>query len=231
MPRRNLDRKKVPAPDERTVARHLLELPGDRLYRELLAFPRVSSASLFGDEKPMELEIGCGSGEFLCSLARRDRQTNLVGVEVKRKIIYEAVARASSAALENVVFLRANFRLLYPLLAPRSLDAVYLHFPDPNVRPKFRKHRVFCARFLQEMHAATTPEGRISVMTDHEGSFSEMPELAESDERWQKAHAERYLVGFETESRSRFQRIWEEHGLPTLRFELVKSGTGRRVQT
>jgi tRNA (guanine-N7-)-methyltransferase len=81
------------------------------------------------------------------------------------------------------------------------------------------------------MHAATTPEGRISVMTDHEGSFSEMPELAESDERWQKAHAERYLVGFETESRSRFQRIWEEHGLPTLRFELVKSGTGRRVQT
>ena len=150
MPRRNLDRKKVPAPDERTVARHLLELPGDRLYRELLAFPRVSSASLFGDEKPMELEIGCGSGEFLCSLARRDRQTNLVGVEVKRKIIYEAVARASSAALENVVFLRADFRLLYPLLAPRSLDAVYLHFPDPNVRPKFRKHRVFCARCLQK---------------------------------------------------------------------------------
>jgi tRNA (guanine-N7-)-methyltransferase len=50
--------------------------------------------------------------------------------------------------LENVVFLRADFRLLYPLLAPGSLDAVYLHFPDPNVRPKFRKHRVFCARFL-----------------------------------------------------------------------------------
>ena len=77
----------------------------------------------------MELEIGCGSGEFLCSLARRDRQTNFVGVEVKRKSIYEAVARASSAALENVVFLRADFRLLYPLLAPGSLDAVYLHFP------------------------------------------------------------------------------------------------------
>ena len=90
MPRRSLDRKKVPAPDERTAARYLLELPGDRLYREPLAFPRLSSASLFGNEKPLELQIGCGNGEFLCSLARRDHETNFVGVEVKRTAVHEA---------------------------------------------------------------------------------------------------------------------------------------------
>jgi tRNA (guanine-N7-)-methyltransferase len=224
MPRRNLDRKKVPAPDERAAARHLRELPGDRLYREPLAFPRISSASLFRNERPMELEIGCGNGEFLCSLALRDHETNFVGVEVKRKSAHEAVARASSAELDNVIFLRANFRLLYPLLVPGSLGAVYLHFPDPNARARFRKHRIFSDRFLREMHTATTSDGRISVMTDHEKSFAQMLELAESDERWEKDHAQRYLVGFETESRSRFQRIWEGHGLPTLRFELVKRG-------
>ena len=228
MHRRRLDRKKVPAPGERTAARYLLELPGDRLYREPRAFPKVSSVSLFGNEKPMELEIGCGTGEFLCSLAQRDRETNFVGVEVKRKSIYEAVTRAASAELNNVLFLRANFRLLYPLLAPGSLRAVYLHFPDPNTRPKFRERRIFSCRFLDEMHAATTPSGRISVMTDHEGIFAEMLELAEGDERWEKAHDERHLVGFEAESRSRYQRIWEGHGLPTLRFELVKGGAGSR---
>jgi tRNA (guanine-N7-)-methyltransferase len=168
MPRRNLGRKKVPAPDERTAARYLLELPGDRLYREPLAFPRVSSGSLFGNEKPMELEIGCGNGEFLCSLARRDHETNFVGVEVKRKPTHEAVARASSAELDNLIFLRANFRLLYPLLVPGSLGAIYLHFPDPNARTRFRKHRIFSDRFLREMHTATTSDARISVMTDHE---------------------------------------------------------------
>src|SRR5215212_5996780 len=70
MPRSNLDRKKVPAPDERPAARYLLELPGDRLYREPLAFPWVSSASLFVDDTPMVMEIGCGTGDFLCSCAR-----------------------------------------------------------------------------------------------------------------------------------------------------------------
>ena len=226
MPRRRLDRKKVPTPDSRTAARYLLELPGDRLYREPLAFPKIDSASLFGNEKPMELEIGCGSGEFLCSLAQSDLETNFVGVEVKEKSVHEAVAAADAAALDNVLFVRANFRLLYPLFVPGSLRVVYLHFPDPNTRPKFRKCRIFSGRFLAEMHTATTPTGKISVMTDHEDIFMEMLELAESDEHWEKTHAERYLVGFETERRSRYQRIWENHGLPTLRFELAKIEDG-----
>src|SRR5215217_9267871 len=118
MPRRSLDRKKVPTPDERTSARYLLEMPGDQLYRKLQAFPKICSASLFGNEKSMELEIGCGSGEFLCSLAQRDSEMNFVGVEVKQKSVYEAVATAASVELDNILFLRANFRLLYPLLVP-----------------------------------------------------------------------------------------------------------------
>jgi tRNA (guanine-N7-)-methyltransferase len=156
MPRRNLDRKKTPALDERTAARYLLELPGDRLYREPLAFPRVSSASLFRNERPMELEIGCGNGEFLCSLARRDRETNFVGVEVKRKSALEAVARASSAELANVIFLRANFRLLYPLLArARSAPSTYTSL-TPTRAPGFgsvgSSPTVSCARCTQPRH-------------------------------------------------------------------------------
>ena len=228
MPRRRLDRKRVPVPDERTSSKYLFEWPGDRLYREPQAFPKIDPVSLFGNGKPMEMEVGCGDGRFLCSLAQEDRETNFVGVEVKRKSVHEAVARASSDGLGNVLFLRVNFQLLYPLLVPGSLHAVYLHFPDPNTRPKFRGRRIFSERFLEEMHAATTPNGRISVMTDHEGIFMEMLELAESDERWKKSHAARYLAGFENESRSRYQRIWEGHGLPTLRFELVKDGTEAR---
>ncbi|NKB71405.1 MAG: hypothetical protein GKR89_30400 [Candidatus Latescibacteria bacterium] len=51
-------------------------------------------------------------------------------------------------------------------------------------------------------------------------SFVVMLQLAEADSRFVKTHTERYLVGFEPSVKSRFQRIWEAHGLPTLRFEV-----------
>ena len=59
-------------------------------------------------------------------------------------------------------------------------------------------------------------------MTDHHEFFMEMLALIEQDGRFAKTHAERYLIGFETEAKSQFQRIWERHGLPTLRVEIQK---------
>jgi len=46
--------------------------------------------------------------------------------------------------------------------------------------------------------------------------------VVEADSRFQKNHPERYLMGFEPEIKSRFQRIWERHGLPILRLEVRK---------
>jgi len=60
-------------------------------------------------------------------------------------------------------------------------------------------------------------------MTDHHEFFMEMLALIEQDARFAKTHAESYLIGFETEAKSQFQRIWERHGLPALRVELQQA--------
>ena len=64
--------------------------------------------------------------------------------------------------------------------------------------------------------------GGLSLMTDHTALFQELLAVIEADSRFQKNHAERYLIGFEPEIKSRFQRIWERHGLPILRLEVRK---------
>jgi tRNA G46 methylase TrmB len=61
-------------------------------------------------------------------------------------------------------------------------------------------------------------------MTDHQAFFLEMLTTIEQDGRFEKTHAERYLIGFEPEVKSRFQRMWERHGLPILRCEVRKRG-------
>lgn len=225
MPRRYLNRSiKADAPDVETRERYLLDLPGRELYRSPDRLPRITSPALFGNHLPLDLEIGCGTGEYLCALAERDPDANYLGVELHLKSLHKAVGLAASAGLANALFVRANFTLMYPLLAPGALRAASLHFPDPNVEPRFRKRRIFSAGFLDAMHRSLAPGGRLSVMTDHAGLFFDMLEIAERDARWERTHAERYLVGFEPPVKSRYQRIWEGHGLSTLRFELTPKG-------
>jgi tRNA (guanine-N7-)-methyltransferase len=221
--RRHLNRSfRSRIPDEETARKYLLRLSGRQLYHEPCSLPRIASADLFGDDRPLELEVGCGTGEYLCSLADREPGANFLGVELHLRSLHRAVGIASALGLGNIIFVRADFTLMYPLLAPSSLRALYLHFPDPNMEPRFHKRRIFSESFLNEAHRALAPEGRLSVMTDHREFFSDMLALAERDERWGRSHEERYLVGFEVPVKSRYQRIWEGHGMPTLRFELVR---------
>lgn len=227
MPRRFLNRTlRTLTPDEAALDRYLLRFTGRQLHTSPQTLPRMESRALFGDDRPLELEVGCGSGEYLCHLARNAPEVNFVGVDLHMRSLHKAVWGARGAALPNIVFVRGDFKQMYPLLAPASLRAIYLHFPDPNTERKFHKRRIYSPRFLDEARRALAPGGRLSVMTDHTECFLEMLSLAEGRPGWERAHAERYLVGFEPEVKSRYQRIWEGHGLPPLRFELRKPEDG-----
>jgi tRNA (guanine-N7-)-methyltransferase len=224
MPRKSfaIRRLKWSPPDAETAGKYLLEWHSGELYHSPEAYPRIDSAHLFGNEQSLELEIGCGTGEFLCALAARQPGTNFVGVDISLKSLYAAVERARSTGLDNVKFVKAAIQFVYPLLIPGSLHAVYLHFPDPCLRPKYRKRRVFNDTFLDQVQRALAPGGSLSVMTDVPELFTAMLGAIESDPRFEKAHAERYLVGFEHEAKSRYQAVWERYGTSPLRFEVRK---------
>lgn len=212
--------------DDALLQRYLLNYHPRGLYEHPEQFPRFCSPRLFENAAPLELEVGCGSAEFLCALAAQEPAVNFVGIDIARKPLEKAVENAAALALDNIRLIYGNFAQMYPLLEPRSLQRVYVHFPDPNMRPKFRSRRIISPTFLDAMHAALVPGGTLSVMTDHEAFFLEMLTILEADCRFEKTHTERYLVGFEPAVKSRFQRIWEGHGLPILRCELRKRSAG-----
>ena len=223
MPRRLLSRHIRPRPlDDQEIKQYLRVYNARDLYHHPEIFPRLCSQQLFGNSAPLKLEVGCGTAEFLCSLASKEPEVNFVGVDIARRPLYKAVAIASSLQLPNVRFLHANFAQMYPLLEPGSLWQVYVHFPDPNMHPKFHRRKLVTPAFLEAIHLAFVSGGGLSLMTDHSAVFEELLAVVEADSRFQKTHPERYLMGFEPEIKSRFQRIWERHGLPILRLEVCK---------
>ena len=65
---------------------------------------------VFGDEKPVEIEIGIGKGRFLIDAAVRRDDIHFVGIEWAMKYVRMAHARCMRRGLSNVRFVRADAR-------------------------------------------------------------------------------------------------------------------------
>ena len=209
-------------PDPQAARQYLRRFSSEALFSQPDTFLPLDSYHLLGNDRPLHLEIGCGTAEFLCALALEHPGANFVGIDVASKPLFKAIRNAAAHALPNILFVKADIALLCPLLADSSLQAIYLHFPDPHMKTRFRKRRVLSETFLDHADRALAPGGRLSFMTDHQAFFLETLALLEQDRRFAKTHAERYLVGFDPPAQSYFQQLWEGHGLPTLRVELRK---------
>lgn len=227
MPRKTFAIRRVPfrPPDKETGDRYLMHWHSGELYHHPEQFPRLNSEQLFNNQKPLELEVGCGTGEFLNHLAEANPGTNYIGLDISVKSLYAAVAHASGHKLENIRFIRAGIQQVYALLEEDSLQTVYLHFPDPYLHPKYRKRRIFGPAFLDSMHRALVPGGLLSVMTDNHELFDMILKAIEPDSRFERTHDERYLTGSAWERKSRYQVAWERRGRVPLRF-LVRNVKG-----
>jgi tRNA (guanine-N7-)-methyltransferase len=223
MGRRGLSRsvKRVP-PSQEALARYLHLWR----YEEAQALPdgglpRIDAQTLFGRELPLELEVGCGTGEFLNALAAERPETGFVGVDVSTKSLFLAVRQASDLGLQNVRYFRAPMDALYPRLVPDSLSTVYVHFPDPFVRGR-GQHRILNLDFIERMRVASRVGGLLSVVSDKPELFHEVLDLVEGLDGWEKTHSERFLLGYEPPVKSRYQVKWERFDLTAMRFELRK---------
>ena len=65
-----------------------------RYLREVSELPsQLSSPTLFGNDQPLEIEIGSGKGLFLSNTAQLTPGHNFVGVEIIAKYAEHAAAR------------------------------------------------------------------------------------------------------------------------------------------
>lgn len=213
-------RIKVKPPPEAVKNRYLRVWSNADLYHHSEAFPRLNSCDLYNNDRAMGLEVGCGTGDFICALAALRPEINFIAVEIVLKPLYRAVQQAAGLELENVLFIKADVKRLYPLLTPESLQIVYLHFPVPG---KKKKHSIFEPAFLNNIHHALAPGGRISVRTDKKSLFDEMFILAESDPRYRMVTRGNWGSLGESTLSSPTQTVWEQRGKKTLAFELEKN--------
>lgn len=122
---------------------------------------------VFGNNNPVDLEIGFSNGTWLVSYAQKFPQRNIVGLEIRTKFIEVAKGRIAEASLKNAYVLQANANnALAKLFQLGELNNVYVMHPDPWYKQKHLKRRVINASFLVLLAEQMKPGAELHVATD-----------------------------------------------------------------
>jgi tRNA (guanine-N7-)-methyltransferase len=140
--------------------------------------------TVFGNDCPVELEVGFGKGLFLLTAAQQRPELNFGGIEIERKYVLFTANRVAKRKLDNVRLIWGDARVvLRDLVPPASLQAIHVYFPDPWWKMRHRKRRVFTGEFAKQCQRILRAGGFFHLATDVEDYFKIMMDLVARETR------------------------------------------------
>lgn len=185
---------------------------------------RLDFSALFGNDNPVRLEIGCGSGGFIARLARREPEYNYLAVEVCSNVIVTAIERIADEGIGNVRFLNIAAEILPCYIPEESVDRIYLNFSTPLPAKGCEKQRLTSARFLQIDRSVLKEGGCIEQKTDSERFFDySLAQYAENGFEVVEVTRDLHNSSFAGENIvTEYEEMFLRRGLPIYRAVAVK---------
>jgi tRNA (guanine-N7-)-methyltransferase len=124
-------------------------------------------STLFGDDRPVILEIGFGNGEATWRMAEAEPQHNFLAVEVHRPGVGRLLLRLEERGIGNVRVVCADaVQLLRERAPPVSLDGVRIYFPDPWPKKRHHKRRILQPAFVELLASRMRSGAILHLATD-----------------------------------------------------------------
>ena len=157
------------SPEE--LAPYVLELPVAHPNRRPGEPPEppkpIDWRQLFGNDNPVEVEVGFGKGLFLLTEATARPDTNFLGIEIVRKYQLYAATRVARRKLANVKTCCADAKAVLRDHVPAgSVEAVHVYFPDPWWKKRHKKRLLFTPDFAASVLKVLAPGGRLHFASD-----------------------------------------------------------------
>ena len=124
---------------------------------------------IFGNNNDIEIEIGCGKGNFIIENAKRYPNKNFIGIEMYDTVLMYAVNKIDKE-ISNLRFIRIDANKLGEIF-DKEISLIYLNFSDPWPKKRNAKRRLTHERLLSVYDNIFKKEKRIFMKTDNVSLF------------------------------------------------------------
>lgn len=126
---------------------------------------------VFGNDHPIQIEIGMGKGQFMMQLAAQNPDMNYIGIEKYSTVLLRAVQKMEAHELMNLRLIRMDAEEICEVFGKGEVSKIYLNFSDPWPKDRHAKRRLPSRQFLARYHEILAADGRIEFKTDNQDLF------------------------------------------------------------
>ena len=126
---------------------------------------------LFGNNNPIHIEIGCGKGQFISTLAKLNPDINYIAIEKYDSVLLRTLEKVIESDLENLRLINIDALELSNYFDSKEVNTIYLNFSDPWPKNHHAKRRLTSPLFLEQYKKVLDDNGVLIQKTDNRHLF------------------------------------------------------------
>jgi len=186
---------------------YMIEVPRGRAATSVSADAELDREAVWGRTAPLTVEIGSGQGQAIVHAASHAPERDFLAVEVFKAGLARTMLDADRAGVRNLRLVEANApEVLQHLLAPGSVDEIWVFFPDPWHKKRHTKRRLVQPEFAELAAGALRDGGTLRLATDWEEYALQMREVLDAAPSFERAFDGAWAERFDGRVVTAFER-------------------------
>ncbi len=142
----------------------------------------LDAAQVFGRQAPLVVEIGFGMGQATAAIAAARADDDFLGIEVHEPGVGALLQRIDEQQLANLRIVQHDaVEVLRDMIAPSTLAAIHVFFPDPWPKKRHWKRRLIQPPFVALLASRLAPGGTLHCATDWQPYAEQMLEVLSAE--------------------------------------------------
>jgi tRNA (guanine-N7-)-methyltransferase len=172
---------------------------------------------IFGNERPLIIEIGFGMGTATAEIADKNPENNYLAIDVHKPGIGRLLWNIEKQALNNIRIIEGDaVDIIMRRIKDNSVSAFHIFFPDPWPKKRHHKRRLVKRPFTDLLAAKLLPGAYVYMVSDWEDygnqaifELSVTPGLVNKYDAFAEHQSWRPETEFERKGIQKNHKIWE----------------------